>query len=87
MLLVIIDAHLKWIKAFGVRSATSAVVMQCLRSVFARFGVPDMVVSDNGTCFVSSEFEHFLERNGIWHTTSPHITLLPMVLLRELFKL
>ena len=43
--------------------------MQCLRSVFARFGVPDMVVSDNRTCFVTSEFEHFLERNGIRHTT------------------
>ena len=69
MLLVIIDAHSKWIEAIGVRLATSAVVMQCLRSVFARFGVPDMVVSDNGTCFVSSEFEHFLERNSIRLTT------------------
>ena len=87
MLLVIIDAHSKWIEAIGVRLATSAVVIQCLRSVFARFGVPDMVVSDNGTCFVSSEFEHFLEKmaSGIPHL--PHITLLPTVLMREPFKL
>ena len=70
MLLVIIDAHSKWIEAFAVRSATTTVVMQCLRTVFARFGLPDTVVSDNGTCFVSAEFRQFLEKNGIRHTTS-----------------
>ena len=70
MLLLTVDTHLKWLEEFGVRLAMSAVVMRCLRIVFARFGVPDMMMSDNGTCFVSSEFEQFLERNGIRHTTS-----------------
>ena len=48
-LFVIVDAHLKWLEEFGIILAMSPVVMWCLRRVFARFGVPDMVMSDNGT--------------------------------------
>ena len=70
MLLVLIDAYSKWIEVFAVKSTTSTVVMQCLRSVFARFGLPDTLMSDNGPCFVSAEFEKFLMLNGIRHVTS-----------------
>ena len=70
MLLVLIDAYSKWIEVFAVKSTTSTVVMQCLRSVFARFGLPDTLMSDNGPCFVSAEFEKFLVLNGIRHVTS-----------------
>ncbi len=70
MFLVIIDAHSKWIESFPTKNATSTVVIDCLRSLFARFGIPNTVVSDNGTCFVSSEFEAYLKSNGIKHNTS-----------------
>ena len=49
------------------------VVIDALRTVFARFGIPETIVSDNGTPFVSEEFIHFLQQNGIKHNTSaPH---------------
>ena len=41
-----------------------------LRTLFARFGIPESIVTDNGTCFVSEEFESFLKTNGIRLTTS-----------------
>ncbi len=70
MFLVLIDAHSKWIEVFNTPSATSEAVMGELRTTFARFGIPETVVTDNGTCFVSAEFEHFLVQNGIRHITS-----------------
>ena len=55
MFLVLIDAHSKWIDVYPVRAATSNATIQQLRITFAQFGM----VSDNGQCFVSAEFEEF----------------------------
>lgn len=38
-----------------------------LREVFARFGIPKIIVSDNGTQFTSCVLEQFLTANGIHH--------------------
>ena len=70
MLLILVNAYSKWVEVCAVKSTTSDVVMRCPRSVFARFGLPNTLVSDNGLCFVSAEFEVFLERNGIRHVTA-----------------
>ena len=70
MYLVIVDAHSKWIEAICTPSATSAAVIEELNVLFAQFGLPDTIVTDNGTCFVSAEFSAFLKRNGIKQITS-----------------
>jgi len=70
MFLVLIDAHLKWIEAICTLSATSDVVIQELRTLFGQFGLPETIVTDNGSCFVSEEFETFLKKNGVKHIRS-----------------
>ena len=40
------------------------------RTMFAQFGIPEVVVTDNGPCFVSEEFETFMVTNGVKHITS-----------------
>ena len=70
MFLIVIDTHSKWIEAFCTPTATSKAVIEELRTLFSRFGLPETIVLDNGTCFVSIEFEAFLKSNGICHHTS-----------------
>ncbi|XP_037521381.1 uncharacterized protein K02A2.6-like [Rhipicephalus sanguineus] len=69
--LVVVDAHTKWVEVRHVTQATSAVVIDVLRSIFATFGIPRKVVSDNGKAFISNEIRQFYTANGIQATTSP----------------
>ena len=55
MILVLIDAHSKWIEAVCTPSATSSAVIEELRTLLAQFGIPETIVTDNGSCFVSAE--------------------------------
>ena len=49
---------------------TSQVTTEKLRQSFSIFGLPKMLVSDNGTCFTSAAFENFMRQNGIKHVRS-----------------
>lgn len=69
--LIILDAFSKWIEVFSMRSITSFKTIQILRNLFARYGLPKQLVSDNGRTFVSKEFNTFMRLNGIEHVTSP----------------
>jgi len=43
-----------WIEAFLDKSPSYSVTIELLCSIFAQFGT---IVSDNGTCFISEEFQ------------------------------
>lgn len=70
MILVIVDAHSKYIDAHVVASATTSVTLTKLRQTFATLGLPSTIVSDNGSCFTSDEFRKFCRINGIKNITS-----------------
>lgn len=51
---------------------TSSFVVARLREIFCRFGLVEVVVSDNGSQFTSDEFKTFLAKNMIKHSlTAP----------------
>ena len=64
MFLVVIDAHSKWPEVREVSAATTEKTVTVLQEQFARFGLPEQLVSDNGSQFVSAEFEEFLKQKG-----------------------
>jgi hypothetical protein len=70
MILVTVDSYSKWIEADVVSGCTAQTTIKKLRHLFAAQGVPEILVSDNGPCFTSSEFSQFLEKNGVRHITS-----------------
>ncbi len=69
--LIIVDAHAKWPEVFAMSSTTSKQLCDKLRLWFAAYGLPKVIVSDNGPQLVSEEFETFLRMNRITHVTSP----------------
>lgn len=70
--LVIVDAYSKSLEVVPMSSATSANTIAALRHVFSYFGLPEHLVTDNGSQFTSVEFQKFLRDNDIQHTlTAP----------------
>ncbi|KAL5509176.1 hypothetical protein EMCRGX_G004493 [Ephydatia muelleri] len=67
---IIVDAHSKWIDVCVVSSPSSQQAIQALRRVFSTHGLPQILVSDNGAAFSSSEFQTFVARNGFKHVRS-----------------
>ena len=65
MFFLLIDAHSKWLEVRTVPTANSHFTIQALRSIFATHGLPEVLVSDNGTAFTSAEFREFVSLNGI----------------------
>ena len=65
--IILVDASTKWLEVGIVASPSSQQAVKFLRSVFSTHGLPDILVSDNGSAFSSSEFEEFVKRNGFRH--------------------
>ncbi|XP_060106178.1 uncharacterized protein K02A2.6-like, partial [Heteronotia binoei] len=49
--MIIVDAYTKWLEVIPVGSTTSAAAIRALRRVLSTHGIPDTIVSDNGTAF------------------------------------
>jgi hypothetical protein len=63
-------SHSKWLKIEMVAAATSRAIIIQLRKMFTIYGLPELLVSDNGSVLVSKEFKDFLKGNRIHHVTS-----------------
>ena len=64
--LIVVDAHSKWPEVIGpMKTTTAEATANALRNIFARYGLPKQIVSDNGPPFQSAEYEEFLRQNGI----------------------
>ena len=70
MFLVAVDAHSKWPEVEIMPTTTSAKTIEVLRKMFAAYGLPEQIVTDNGPQFISDEFTLFTRQNGIKHFRS-----------------
>ena len=62
--LLVTDYYSLFPEVTRLRSTTSAAVIDTLKSLFARHGTPDVLVSDNGPQYDSEEFQKFC---GDWN--------------------
>ena len=68
--LLIIDAHSKWLQIIKMNTTTSEWIIAILKRLFAQFGLPEQVVSDNGPQFTLEDFKLFMQSNGFKHLQS-----------------
>ena len=60
-----VDAYSKWIDVQIVPSISAEATIAALQPIFSTFGLPQQMVSDNGTGFISAQFQEFLSQNGV----------------------
>ncbi|UYV85108.1 K02A2.6-like [Cordylochernes scorpioides] len=69
--LVVIDYYSRYPEMVQLDRLTASVVVRSCKSIFARHGIPETVVSDNGTQFgAAREFANFARQYGFTHVTS-----------------
>ena len=68
--LSIVDYGSSYPELLPLSATTTAAVIDWLMEVFARFGLPSVLVSDNGPQFASAKISQFLQCLGIQHNRS-----------------
>nr|XP_061820643.1 uncharacterized protein K02A2.6-like [Nerophis lumbriciformis] len=67
---VVIDYYSNFPEMALLSSTSSNCVITHVKSIFARHGIPHTVVSDNGPCFNSKEWQQFAKHYDFRHVTS-----------------
>ena len=70
---ILVDTKLftKWVEVMAIRKATSSSVANFLReNIICRFGVPNKIISNNGTPFLNKDVCRLIEWYSISHMTS-----------------
>ncbi|BHF84818.1 hypothetical protein SprV_0902797000 [Sparganum proliferum] len=69
--LILVDAYSKWPEIAPLNPATASATIEFLRRIFSQHGLPEVLVSDNGSQFTSSTFEDYCHQRNIQHLRSP----------------
>ena len=71
--ILLVDYYSRFVEVQKLNSTTTASVIAFLKPMFARYGIPATLISDNGPQFISAEMKEFAETYGFHHiTTSPY---------------
>ena len=69
--LLVVDYYSRYVEVVALPKSTSSLkIIQALKTIFARHGIPDEVRSDNGPQYHSDEFAQFAKDWGFQHSTS-----------------
>ena len=73
-IIVLVDYLTKWVEAEPTRNIESDDVISFLSKVFARHGIPEILITDNGPQFCSDKTKAFLDLYGVYvhFTTTYH---------------
>uniref|UniRef100_A0AA85J8L0 Integrase catalytic domain-containing protein n=1 Tax=Trichobilharzia regenti TaxID=157069 RepID=A0AA85J8L0_TRIRE len=61
--LVVVDAFSKWPEVIPMVSPTTSQTLKALTDIFSHHGLPETIVTDNGSQFTSHQFQQFCHQN------------------------
>ena len=64
---VLVEVDSKWREVLQISSTTSTHTINVLRNIFAKYGLAEEIVSDNGPQFTNYEFNTFQRSYGVKH--------------------
>ncbi len=67
---LLIDYYSRYIEVASLTSTATKPVIEKLKVMFARHGVPEVLVTDNGPQFAASDFDDFAKDYDFHHVTS-----------------
>jgi len=68
--LLVVDYYSRYIEIALLKRTTAAEVIAHMKSIFARHGIPELCVLDNGPQYLSEEFAEFMREYHCRHITS-----------------
>ena len=68
--ILLVDYYSRFVEVQQLQATTTSSVISFLKPIFARYGIPTTLISDNGPQFTSAEMRQFAETYGFCHITS-----------------
>jgi transposase InsO family protein len=62
---IAVDKFMKWIEVKPSTSITAAMAVEFIKEIMYRFGMPNNIITNNGTQFTTREFKDFCADSGI----------------------
>ena len=64
------DYFSRYFEVAKLTSTASCAVIEAMKYIFSRYGIPETLVSDNGPQFSATEMKHYSHSFGFQHVTS-----------------
>ena len=68
--LITVDTYSDYWELDALTDTSSEMVVACTKAHFARYGIPNKVITDNGPQFRSRLYENFAKKQDFHHVTS-----------------
>ena len=68
--ILVIDYFSRFAEVIKLKSTSSQAIIDALQSIFSCYGIPEVVISDNGPQYSSNEFDAFAKKYHFHHITS-----------------
>src|SRR3954463_7379653 len=64
-LLVVVDKFTKWIEARPIKKLDGPTVVRFIEDIATRYGLPNSIITDNGTNFTKGALARYASKQGI----------------------